>query len=48
MLLSIQANNLVILCIGITIIALFFAIYIIVDLIFHKEKNEKKAFKTIL
>ena len=43
MLLSIHANNLIILCIGITIIALFFAIYIIVDLIFHKEKNEKKS-----
>ena len=46
MLLSVQANNLIILCIGITIIALFFAIYIIVDLIFHKEKKDSKEINT--
>lgn len=42
MLLSVQGNNLVILCIGITIIALFFSIYIIVDLLFRKKEDVKR------
>lgn len=47
MLLSIQSNNFLILCIGITIVALFFAIYIIVDFLLNKKKRKKISIENV-